>query len=86
MNFEWLPGAKEDYLSLPKAIRKKTGKSTRLFEANPWHPSLHTEKINLRKNIWSARIDLNYRFTFQWIQGGILIRAMGSHQDIYRKP
>lgn len=86
MIFQWLSVAKEDYLSLPKPIQKKADKAIHFFEQNPWHPSLHVEKIDSERNIWSGRIDRGYRFTFQWIQGGILLRRMGSHQDAYRHP
>ncbi|MBI5243212.1 MAG: hypothetical protein HY922_05920 [Elusimicrobia bacterium] len=86
MIFEWLPAAKKDYLWLPKPIRAKADKAFRLFERNPWHPSLHTEKVDPIREIWSARIDKNYRLTFQWVRGGVLIRRIGSHQKAYRKP
>ena len=85
MIFEWTPQAKKDYKSRQKNISKKADKAFKLFEKDAYHPSLHVEKIDLNREIWSARIDLNYRFTFQWIQGGILVRAMGSHQIIYRR-
>jgi len=86
MNFNWLPSAKGDYRSLPNAIRRKADKAFVLFEQNSWHPSLHVEKVDSGRGIWSFRIDLNYRLTFQWIQGGILIRRMGHHQEAYRRP
>ncbi|HAH07898.1 MAG TPA: hypothetical protein DCM05_15470 [Elusimicrobia bacterium] len=86
MIFEWLPSAKEDYLSLPEAARRKADKAFLLFQKDPRHPSLHVEKIDTVRGIWSLRIDRGYRLTFQWIRGGILIRRMGVHQDAYRRP
>ncbi|OGS05467.1 MAG: hypothetical protein A3G41_07700 [Elusimicrobia bacterium RIFCSPLOWO2_12_FULL_59_9] len=76
----------EAYDALPTFIRKKVEKALLLFEQNPRHPSLHVEKIDFARNIWSARVDLNHRFTFQWISGGIHLRNVGTHQAAYRKP
>lgn len=86
MIFHWQARAKKDYEALPKDIRRKADKSLRLFARNPWHPSLHVEKIDHRRDIWSARVGRGYRFTFQWISGGIFLRRIGSHDTAYRKP
>ncbi len=56
------------------------------LEKNPRHPSLNLEKIDFKRDIWSGRVDRNYRFTFQWISGGIRLRKVGSHQTAYRSP
>lgn len=86
MIIQWSVKAKKDYQALPGAIQVKTDKAFRLFAQNSWHPSLHVEKIDHKRSIYSARIDRNYRFTFQWIRGGIFVRRMGSHEKAYRKP
>ncbi|HTD68566.1 MAG TPA: hypothetical protein VK846_18750 [Candidatus Limnocylindria bacterium] len=46
------------YAALPKEIQQRTQKAYRLWLENPSHPSLHFKKIG---NIWSARVDDNYR-------------------------
>ena len=86
MIIRWTDRTKEDYRALPGAIQDKADKAFRLFRDNPRHPSLHAEKIDHKKDIWSARIDLNYRFTFQWIHDGIFIRRIASHREAYRRP
>ncbi|MBI4055888.1 MAG: type II toxin-antitoxin system RelE/ParE family toxin [Elusimicrobia bacterium] len=86
MIIRWTHKAKEDYQSLPEAIQEKADKAFRLCQRNPRHPSLHVEKIDHKRDIWSARIDLNYRFTFQWVHGGIFVRRIASHQEAYRRP
>ncbi|MFN0117936.1 MAG: hypothetical protein ACKVQC_06570 [Elusimicrobiota bacterium] len=85
MIFRWFDEAKEDYQALPSHIQKKARKLFRLLEENPWHPSLHVEKINEARNIWSARIDQNYRMTFHWVNNVIQVRRMGTHQNAYRR-
>ena len=54
----------EDYLK-KRNIKKKFEKQRKLFEKNPFHPSLRTELLEPRKmRIWSFRIDRKYRAIF----------------------
>ncbi|MBI4669959.1 MAG: hypothetical protein HY747_12420 [Elusimicrobia bacterium] len=86
MNIELSPQFERAYRDLPEQIKKKIKKAVFLLENNPRHPSLRIEKIDLEENIWSGRVDRNHRFTFQWIPGGVRLRKVGSHQNVYRKP
>ncbi len=86
MIFERTERFKRAYQALPEPVRRKADKAILLFERDPRHPSLHVEKIDFRRDIWSARVDVNYRLTFQWIDGGVCLRNIGSHQNAYRKP
>jgi len=53
------------YKLLPKSIQKKAEKQERLFRQNPFHPSLHTEKLEPKgKQVWSFRVDRSYRVLF----------------------
>ena len=46
-------------------LEKKFRKQKKLFEGNPFHPSLKTELLEPRKmRIWSFRIDRKYRAIF----------------------
>ncbi len=46
-------------------LAKKFEKQKRLFENNPFHPSLKTELLEPKKmRIWSFRIDRKYRAIF----------------------
>lgn len=48
------------YKKLPLTVKIKAEKQERLFCKNPFHPSLHTEKLEPRsKEVWSFRIDKN---------------------------
>jgi hypothetical protein len=49
------------YDSLPDDIRNKADKSFKLWENDTTHPGLHFEKVDAESNMWSARIDLDYR-------------------------
>lgn len=83
MIFEHAEPFRKDFAGLPDTIKKKASKALVLFEADPRHPSLRVEKIDSARDIWSARVDRNYRLTFQWIPGGIRLRRIGSHQTAY---
>ena len=72
------------YKSLDESIQSGAKKAFQLWVENPFHPSLHFEKINSEKNIWSVRITRGYRavgilngdtVTWFWI---------GNHDDYER--
>lgn len=72
------------YRSLNDETKRSARKSYRLWEQNPFHPSLHFKCINRDENIWAVRITRNYRAlcilegdmaTWFWI---------GSHTDYER--
>ncbi|OIO19870.1 MAG: hypothetical protein AUJ37_01620 [Candidatus Magasanikbacteria bacterium CG1_02_41_34] len=76
---------KKRYKKLQRTIQAKAEKQEQLFRANPFHPSLHTEKLKPRHNeIWSIRIDKKYRIIFRFVDGEtILFLTVGSHDWIY---
>ena len=48
-----------------KKLKRKFEKQEKLFEKNPFHPSLKTELLEPKKRrIWSFRIDRKYRAIF----------------------
>jgi Txe/YoeB family toxin of Txe-Axe toxin-antitoxin module len=54
----------KEYLK-KRRLEKKFEKQKRLFEKNPFHPSLRTELLEPRKmRIWSFRVDRKYRALF----------------------
>lgn len=53
----------QHYEALPPEIRLRADKQFSLLKANPQHPSLQFKKVGERRGreIWSARVTLNYR-------------------------
>lgn len=48
-----------------RSLSKKFEKQKKLFENNPFHPSLNTELMEPKKmRIWSFRLDKKYRAIF----------------------
>ena len=73
-----LPSFWTAYRSLQESIRKSARKSYKLWEQNPFHPSLHFKCVNTTEDIWSVRITRGYRalgilendmVTWFWIGG-----------------
>ena len=76
---------RKDFKQLPHDIHARASKALELFVANPRHPSLQVKKMEGAPGIWELRVSDNYRITFQWIQGAVLLRRIGTH-DVLRQP
>jgi len=74
------------YKLLPAHIQKKAEKQEKLFRQNPFHPSLHTEKLEPKgKQVWSFRIDRSYRVLFRFAESQkVIFLTVGSHDWIYK--
>lgn len=73
------------YAELPKSVQKKAERQERIFRANPFHPSLHTEKLEPRsKQLWSFRVDRKYRVLFRFSEANtVIFLTTGPHNWIY---
>lgn len=71
---------------LPIHVRRKAEKQIKLFSANPFHPSLNTEKLTPKqREHWSIRIDQKYRIIFRFIDNRrVALLTAGSHDFVYR--
>ena len=74
------------YDNLPEKIQIKAEKQEKYFRENPFHQSLHTEKLEPhRKEVWSIRVDRRYRIAFRFIDGDTaLFLTVGPHDWIYK--
>jgi len=77
---------KEDYKRLPKTVQKKFDEKIRLFINDISHPSLRAKKMKGHKNRWEASIDMFYRFTFEIHRDYYLLRRIGPHDYVLKKP
>jgi mRNA interferase RelE/StbE len=75
------------YSGLPPSVRKKIDHQISLLADNPRHPSLQTKPIQGTNGIYEARVDLNYRLTYERLPGDILLlRVVAKHEDALKKP
>ena len=70
---------------LPKDIRETTYDKLELFLKDPSHPSLRVKLIKGTQGIWEMSITMNYRITFEVLEGEIYLRKIGTH-DILNRP
>lgn len=76
---------KKDFKRLPQDIQSKLPTVLERFLSNPRHPSLHAKKMEGVRDIWELRVTDNYRVTFQFMQEGVLLRRIGTH-NVLRQP
>lgn len=72
---------KKAYKKLSADIQLRTKEKLLLFVKDINHPSLRVKKIQGVNNIWEASITMNYRFTFEKIKDGCLLRNIGPHDN-----
>lgn len=66
--------------------RERLVKALVVYESNPSHPSLGIKRVEGTKGIWEGRASDAVRFTFEKIDGGILLRNVGAHDPTLRRP
>jgi len=66
--------------------RERLAKALILYEADPSHPSLGIKRMQGAKGIWEGRASDSVRFTFEKIDGGILLRNVGPHDPTLKRP
>ena len=74
------------YGELSAHIQRKAERREALFRANPFHPTLHTERLHPKeRDVWSFRIDEDYRILFRFTdRDTVTFLAVGPHHWIYR--
>ncbi len=66
---------------LPRDVREQARAAYRLFQSNPWHPSLHYKRAFTREPIVSVRVGRDYRAVgVQREAGAILWFWIGPHE------
>jgi len=80
MNIVIAPEARGQLSGLPKHIQKKAKRQFNFLLQDYRYPSLHSRKMS-GLDLFEARIDLHYRFTFQ-IEGDVIyVFTVGPHDE-----
>jgi len=77
---------KRDYKKLPEKVKEQTDKALQLLATNLSHPSLRAKKIKSKENIWEARVTKDYRFSFEIRGDTYILRRIGKHDEVLRRP
>ena len=65
---------------------ERLAKALLFYEENATHPSLGIKRVQGTKGIWEGRASDSIRFTFEKVEGGILLRNVGAHDPTLRRP
>jgi mRNA interferase RelE/StbE len=73
------------YSKITPELRVRFEEKLRLLVSSDLrHPSLRIKKIKGVEGIYEASIDMDHRFTFEKIEGGIRLRVIGPHKVVER--
>lgn len=81
MKSQTLPSFWDHYRSLTEKNRRSARKAYRLWKDNPFYPSLRFKCINSEEDIWSVRINRNYRAIGILDDDTIIWFWIGNHDD-----
>jgi mRNA interferase RelE/StbE len=77
----------KSFARLLLAVQEKIKKQLGLLAENPRHPSLQTKPIQGAPGIYEARVDSDYRMTYQRDEDDTLVlRVVGKHDQAVKKP
>jgi addiction module RelE/StbE family toxin len=77
----------KSFARLPKAIQDKIKKQMLLLAENPLHPSLQIKPIQGAAGIYEARVDADYRMTYERdADDTLVLRVVGKHDDALKNP
>ena len=85
MIFERTTRFKRAAKKLSARDRDRLAKALALYEADPSHSSLGIKRMQGTKSIWEGRASDAVRFTFEKIDGGILLRNIGPHDPTLKR-
>ncbi len=78
---------KKAYRRLPPEIQRKIQKALRQLAENPRHPALRTKPIQGVTGIYEARVDRDYRMSYERLPGDVLqMRVVGKHDETLKNP
>lgn len=77
---------KKAYKRLSMPVQNKVKKALRLLDENPHYPSLRVKRIQGTDKLYEGRIDLKYRFSFEFDGEDILLRNVDNHDECLKNP
>jgi mRNA interferase RelE/StbE len=79
MKVEYVPRAVDALEDAPAAVQKAFLKQIEFLRENLRHPSLRAKKYDEAKNLWQARVNLDWRFYFAIRDDTYLVLEIMSH-------
>ena len=76
----------KQYERLPGTIQRKVDKALRLLDADFRHPGLRSHPLEGAGEIFEAYVDAKYRMTFERHGNAFLMRNVGEHDEVLKRP
>ena len=86
MNFIETSRFRKAYKSLPQEAKERVKDTLIKLSSDIRYPSLQAKKIKGTKDIWEARVSLDYRLTFEIFKNYIVLRHVGHHDPTLKHP
>jgi len=74
------------YEKLASAEKRSVRKALALLGDNPKYPGLRVTKMEGRQHIWEARPSKRLRMTFEVVGETIVMRNVGQHDKVLKRP
>jgi mRNA interferase RelE/StbE len=77
----------KSFARLPAPVQEKVKKQLRLLAEDPRHPSLQSKPIQGAPGIYEARVDIDYRMTYERdADDTLILRVVGKHDEALKSP
>ena len=77
----------KSFARLPAAVQEKIKKQIALLAENPRHPSLQSKPIQGATGVYAARVDQDYRMTYERdADDTLVLRVVGKHDEALKHP
>ena len=87
MKVKYSENFRQNVEKLPIEVKRQLKKKLVLMIENPRHPSLRTKKLRGRKDsVFEGSVNLDIRFTWEYIEDGIILRNIGHHDETLNNP
>jgi hypothetical protein len=74
------------FLKLPPHIQAKVLKALKFLDEDFRHPGLQAKGVKGAADIFEARVDYQYRMTYQRRGDWLIMRNVGAHNDVLDNP
>jgi addiction module RelE/StbE family toxin len=77
----------KSFSRLPVPVQEKVKKQIRLLAEDPRHPSLQSKPIQGAPGIYEARVEFDYRMTYEReADDTLILRVVGMHDEALKSP
>ena len=72
------------YDNLPEDVQRDADEAYKLWQSDPWHPSLQFKRVDPKAPIYSVRVGRGYR-ALGWLEGNTITWFWIGNHDEYER-